>query len=83
MKDVLNMPLLKKSKYMALSRVAKIPELIPALWRMTDDLPNELLRVTEDPALSNQAILIYYLFIFPQDFKMTRFQGFFDDSKDS
>ena len=59
LRDVLNMPLLKKSKYMALSRVAKIPELIPALWRMTDDLPNELLRVTEDPALSNQAIFIH------------------------
>lgn len=44
---------------MALSRVAKIPELIPALWRMTDDLPNELLRVTEDPALSNQAIFTH------------------------
>ncbi len=63
MKDIFNMPFLKKLKYMALSRVAKTPELIPALWRMTDTLTNELLRVTEDPALSNQVIFIYLTFL--------------------
>ena len=54
---VLNMALFKKSKYMALTCLAKCAELAPVLLEMEPNLGQELLQVAKDPSLFNQVTI--------------------------